>query len=1024
MKYISDIETNVIKTNYILNSDSSPDKNNVVNGIWFDDENRRVMVSRDLNSANPHWCEVLTVCDIPTNENYEYDYNYNYHYNYYEYSYNYEYSYEYNYEYNYEYVDVPVYIDNYVYEYIYEECHCELETETEEIPVYAPLEQERTFIYNIDVPELFSETEGYTNKITFAYTETIATPIEGSEADKKVELSTEVQISETISFTATDIPAKTEASFTKNTTLTTDYSYTEYQKAPNKTETELTISEVVYNSPYDTTVNVRVEDSSYNVTTNISTTTNIETEVTIDVFQNIDINVKTELTNITGPANISTEIDVAESEILTNINTTTETTIPQRVERFTEGSATAKIVKYPYTIPKLETETNVVINENDQNYPNLDSYVITEKTQETEKRSATLYYNKPIYDNETINVPTINDPDGLLSDQSANLVLNIGRTSQKNTEDGDPSAERKWEICNGALTTRTSSPLVTQETDRIYEGNKFRLFFGVDYPTEGEVTVTELTVTEISEDRYLKKELISNIFDRLTLTITKHAGSDASWQGSEYIPASSEYYTYSVSGPIGSQLPQGLEFNDASTISKEYTFYVVAFGEKTTYCTGITDYSLTAPGINHPFFCYASPNYNEFAARYFYYGHGQTLNGDCVGAGTLCAYYDMMNSGYFYANDPTEADKPPVNRQIYVDMIAPLLTTSEISKIYNDYISSEFQCMASYFASEFKSVAIVSSQEYEIVKDLPFNTIASSDERQIFVDTQQTERVAVTGDVDVDIPSVKIKGINIPNYKVTMNNFATEFSAEGVPVEITQFDGTVPEFTTEVSVNMTEHRVTVPARTEKIDIPDYNATIKSYNADFTYNYDVNISEYKSVEIIKENYPVNIPDYPVSPTPDNPLIVHDYPVNIPAGTIKESNVKVRTGVDYITEVDRTVQLTYEGPVTISEIIEFTTSAEVSTEFCREIPVTLTELVKTSNYNVTINENKVTEVTEYCTRLRYYTENSETEITFNTQDLEGLVGKPLFIETGETKTIITNAWINKNEWHGDGSDDTVI
>ena len=978
MKYINDIETNVIKTNYILNSDSSPDKNNVVNGIWFDDKNRRVMVSRDLNSSKPHWCEVLTVCDIPKNENHEYTYNYNYNYNYYEYSYNYEYSYEYNYE----------------YEYVYTECDCELVIETEDISVYSPIDPEQTFTYTIDVPVVSSETEGFTTKVNYAYTEIIAKPIEGSEADKNVTLSTEIQISETLSFTATEIEAKTEASFTQNATLTKEYSYTEYQKAPNKSEIELTIPEVVYNSPYNTTVDVLVEDSSYNVTTNISTTTNINTEVTIDVLKDIEINVKTELTDITGPVDIITERDVPETEILTNINTEIEIKIPEHTYRFTDGSAIANINNYTYTFTKLETETNVVIDESDQN---LASYVTTEKTIETEKQPVTLYYSKPIYNNETLNVPTINDPDGLLTDQSANLVLDVGKASYKNAEDS------KWTICNGSLSTKTSTPSILQNEapTQIKEGDKFRLFFGVDSPI---TTGSSELPTELLEQNYLVKDSISNIFNSLTLTITKTRDSELVCSGgTEMLVYGTEYYTYAAGGDLGNLLPAGLEFDDIKQKSKKYTFYVLAFGEESSSynCVGAdgipkgeirTEYILTAPGLGHPFFCYASPGYNRFMEQYLGQGGSQTLEQYPLSNGALSDYYNMMDSGSFATG----------SSEMYVDMIAPKYSSSEISKIFCKVISQN---------SEFCSVAIVSTQEYEIVKDLPFNTVESAYERQIFVDTQQTENCSITGNVDKEIESIKIKGISIPNYKVTMNNFTTEISATSVPVEILEFDGTVTEFETEVSVNIPNYSVTIPAKTETIEITNYDATIKSYDADFTYNYTVDIPNYKSVEVIKEDYPVNIQDYPISITPDNPLIINDYPVNIPAGTIKESNVKVSTEVDYITEVDRTVELTYEGPVTVNETIEFKIDATVSTELYREIPVTLTEIVKTSNYNVT-EEDKVVEIEAYDTRLKYYIENSETEIEFDSQSIEGLVGEPVFVETG-ARTIITNAYIDKNE-----------
>lgn len=964
MKYINDIETNVIKTNYILNSDSSPDKNNVVNGIWFDDENRRIMISRDLNKTTPHWCEVLTVCDIPKNENHEYNYNYNYNYNYYEYSYNYEYSYEYNYD----------------YEYVYSECNCELVIETEDIPVYSPIDQEQKFTYNIEVPVVLSETEGYTIETTFSYTEVVA---ESIDIATSVSLSTEIQISEKIT-TTTEIYATTEASFTKNATLTTEYSYTEYKKA--STEAVLTIPEVVYNSPYDTTIDVVVEDNSF--TTNISTTVDIKTEISVYVFTEINININTELTNITGPADIYTEHYFPETEILTEINTEIEFKISEHNVNFTSGSATANINNYTIEIGERETEIVVAIGEDD-----LNSYVTTEKIITTETELITLYYSNKIYNTEILNIPTITDPNGLLKDESANLVLNIGNGEYKN----ELNSELIWASCVGYI--RKTTPFIgcSGLNITIQEGDKFRLFFGLDYPNAGYCSLP----TELCEQNYISAELISSLFNKLTLTITKNQDIVCSGcSGGSDIIYGTEYYTYSVGGTIGNALPSGLKFSDPLQKSKEYTFYVFAFGELSKNYTSIsasglgegeiTEIKLTAPGAAHPFFCYASPSYSLYMNNLGL--TNSTLNNASVDSDTLSKYYNIMNTGKYLCNSTLYC----------VEMIAPKHSASEISEIiYNNFINN----------SEFCSVAIVSAQEFEIVKDLPFCVITYESERKIFVDSKETETCSLTEIINKEIEFVEIKGINIPNYPVTINSFDTEFSATNVPVDIVNFTGTISEFKTEISVKIPDCHVIVPEKTDIISITDYEATIKSYTTDFTYNYIVDISEYKAGELFVDDYQIYIPDYPVPITSDNPLIIHDYPVNIPAGTIKESNVKVTTEIDYITEIDKTDILKYEGPVTVSEIIGFSINATTSTEFCMTIPVSLTELVKTPSYNITEN-GKVLKTEVYDTRLKYYTENSETEIVFCTQDIEGLVGQPLFVETG-TRNIITNAWIDKNE-----------
>lgn len=79
MDFHNDINTSVIRTKYITNNPDDAD-GKIVNGIWFDERTRRVMVSRNLDAINPTWCQVLTTCDIPQTFHYYHNYNYNYNY--------------------------------------------------------------------------------------------------------------------------------------------------------------------------------------------------------------------------------------------------------------------------------------------------------------------------------------------------------------------------------------------------------------------------------------------------------------------------------------------------------------------------------------------------------------------------------------------------------------------------------------------------------------------------------------------------------------------------------------------------------------------------------------------------------------------------------------------------------------------------------------------------------------------------------------------------------------------------------
>lgn len=134
MDFFEDINTNKVKTDYITNKPTG--SNSVKNGFWFDPLSKTIMVSKNLDSDEPTWCEVATKCDIPlrfdithhyyTASKYNYVFVYNYTKTYrYGYPYIYTYTYRYNYDwffyfyYNY-YYDVVVHTyHRYEYEYVY-----------------------------------------------------------------------------------------------------------------------------------------------------------------------------------------------------------------------------------------------------------------------------------------------------------------------------------------------------------------------------------------------------------------------------------------------------------------------------------------------------------------------------------------------------------------------------------------------------------------------------------------------------------------------------------------------------------------------------------------------------------------------------------------------------------------------------------------------------------------------------------------------------------------------------------------
>jgi len=127
MDYFNDISVDTVKANYIVNRPKDRQENSIVNGLWFDPQNKRIMVSRNLNEENPDdvkWCEIATLCDISPSYYYYTEYKYydylvdvevNQYYNY-KYDTKYDYSYDYTY---YEYTDYEYIHQDFVYEYKY-----------------------------------------------------------------------------------------------------------------------------------------------------------------------------------------------------------------------------------------------------------------------------------------------------------------------------------------------------------------------------------------------------------------------------------------------------------------------------------------------------------------------------------------------------------------------------------------------------------------------------------------------------------------------------------------------------------------------------------------------------------------------------------------------------------------------------------------------------------------------------------------------------------------------------------------
>lgn len=195
MDFFEDINANKVKTDYITNKPVG--SNSVKNGFWFDPLSKTIMVSKNLDSDEPTWCEVATKCDIPlrfdithhyytTNEyNYVFVYNYTktYRYGYpYIYTYTYRYNYEwffffyYRYNYNYYY---DIFVHTYHrYEYKYEYPYSYAYTYTYSDPVFYeyryPYSYTYTYIDTVFVPVVYEYPYSYTY---YTYGDTVFVPV-------------------------------------------------------------------------------------------------------------------------------------------------------------------------------------------------------------------------------------------------------------------------------------------------------------------------------------------------------------------------------------------------------------------------------------------------------------------------------------------------------------------------------------------------------------------------------------------------------------------------------------------------------------------------------------------------------------------------------------------------------------------------------------------------------------------------------------------------------------------------------
>ena len=210
MDFFEDINTNKVKTDYITNKPTG--SNSVKNGFWFDPLSKTIMVSKNLDSDEPTWCEVATKCDIPLRFDithhyystskynyvfvynytktyrygYPYIYTYTYRYNYdwffffyYKYNYNYYYDifvhtyhrYEYKYEYPYSYTYTYTYRDPVVYEYRYPYSYTYTYTDTVFVPVVYEYPYSYTYSYidTVFVPVFYEYPYSY-SYYTYGYT--------------------------------------------------------------------------------------------------------------------------------------------------------------------------------------------------------------------------------------------------------------------------------------------------------------------------------------------------------------------------------------------------------------------------------------------------------------------------------------------------------------------------------------------------------------------------------------------------------------------------------------------------------------------------------------------------------------------------------------------------------------------------------------------------------------------------------------------------------------------------------------
>ena len=198
MDFFEDINTNKVKTDYITNKPTG--SNSVKNGFWFDPLSKTIMVSKNLDSDEPTWCEVATKCDIPLRFDithhyysaskynyvfvynytktyrygYPYIYTYTYRYNYdwfFYFSYNYYYDivvhtyhrYEYEYKYGYPYTYTYGYSYNYPYTYRYRYSY------SYDRPIFIPVYYSYSYSDTVFIPVHYSYEYPYTYRYRYSY---------------------------------------------------------------------------------------------------------------------------------------------------------------------------------------------------------------------------------------------------------------------------------------------------------------------------------------------------------------------------------------------------------------------------------------------------------------------------------------------------------------------------------------------------------------------------------------------------------------------------------------------------------------------------------------------------------------------------------------------------------------------------------------------------------------------------------------------------------------------------------------